>query len=211
MRLLARLPTGADYDESVMLQTQLRLAGSGYYDSVFLVMDTEAPDPLTAPVIAQLREAQYQRLVFGVGINTDIGAHFSIDHIHNEPIVGWRALSKLAYDNETATISSDWMSLPNKRLAQGGGRLAQTRRSGQLHRQQQPCARRPQPGRWQPYRPQPHPAVRLHPQPGLGRAPFRIRREPDLGLDRPLLRQPDCTVTRHGPGRGSGPRHYLDR
>ena len=114
VRLLARLPTGADYDESVMLQAQLRLASSGYYDSVFLVMDTEAPDPLTAPVIAQLREAQYQRLVFGVGISTDIGARFSIDHIHNEPIVGWRALSKLAYDNETATISSDWMSLPNE-------------------------------------------------------------------------------------------------
>lgn len=113
-RLLARLPTGADYDEAVMLQAQQRLASSGYYDSVFLVLDTEAPDPLTAPVIAQLREAQFQRMVFGIGISTDSGPRFSIDHIHNQPINGWRALSKLSYDNKTASIGSEWMSLPDE-------------------------------------------------------------------------------------------------
>ena len=114
VRLLARVPTGSDYDETLLLQAQQRLATSGYYDSVFLVLDTEAPDPLTAPVIAQVREAPYQRLVFGIGVSTDNGPRISMDHIHNEPIVGWRALSKLSYDNTSAAIGSDWMSLPNE-------------------------------------------------------------------------------------------------
>ncbi len=114
LRLLARVPTGSDYDEGLLLEAQQRLASSGYYDSVFLIVDPESPDPLAATVTAQVREAQYQRLVFGVGISTDNGPRFSIDHIHNEPIVGWRALSKLSYDNATASLGSEWISLPDE-------------------------------------------------------------------------------------------------
>ena len=42
-RRLARLPTGSVYDEAEMLDAQQRLANSGYYDAVFLTLDTEAP------------------------------------------------------------------------------------------------------------------------------------------------------------------------
>jgi translocation and assembly module TamA len=56
-----------------MLDAQQRLANSGYYDAVFLTLDTESPDPQAAPVIAQVREAKLQKLVFGAGLSTDSG------------------------------------------------------------------------------------------------------------------------------------------
>ena len=113
-RRLARLPTGAVYDEAEMLDAQLRLASSGYYDAVFLTLDTEGTDPEAAPVVAQVREAPLQKLVFGPGFSTDSGARLSLEHIHNQlPVIGWRAVSKLSLDRETKHASSEWTDLPN--------------------------------------------------------------------------------------------------
>ncbi|MES2927623.1 MAG: BamA/TamA family outer membrane protein [Pseudomonadota bacterium] len=113
-RRLARLPTGAVYDEAELLDAQLRLASSGYYDSVFLTLDTEGTDPQAAPVVAQVREAPTQKLVFGPGFSTDSGARLSLEHIHNQlPVIGWRAVSKLSLDRETKHASSEWTDLPN--------------------------------------------------------------------------------------------------
>ena len=113
-RRLARLPTGAVYDEAELLDAQLRLASSGYYDSVFLTLDTEGTDPQAAPVVAQVREAPMQKLVFGPGFSTDSGARLSLEHIHNQlPVIGWRAVSKLSLDRETKHASSEWTDLPN--------------------------------------------------------------------------------------------------
>ena len=113
-RRLARLPTGAVYDEAEMLDAQLRLASSGYYDAVFLTLDTEGTDPEAAPVVAQVREAPLQKLVFGPGFSTDSGARLSLEHIHNQlPVIGWRAVSKLSLDRETKNASSEWTALPN--------------------------------------------------------------------------------------------------
>lgn len=115
-RRLARLPSGAVYDEAEMLDAQLRLASSGYYDAVFLTLDTEGTDPQAAPVVAQVREAKVQKLVFGPGFSTDSGARLSLEHIHNQmPGLGWRAVSKLAVDRETQQASSEWTDLPNDR------------------------------------------------------------------------------------------------
>ena len=47
-RRLARLPTGAVYSEVQMLDAQQRLASSGYYDAVFLMLDTEGTHPEAA-------------------------------------------------------------------------------------------------------------------------------------------------------------------
>ncbi|MDY0107173.1 MAG: outer membrane protein assembly factor, partial [Giesbergeria sp.] len=113
-RRLARLPTGTEYDEAQLLDAQLRLASSGYYDAVFLTLDTEGTDPLAAPVVAQVREAPLQKLVSGVGLSTDSGARLSLDHTHNRlPVIGWRALSKLALDRNTKRLGTDWMALPD--------------------------------------------------------------------------------------------------
>ncbi|WP_436126871.1 autotransporter assembly complex protein TamA [Acidovorax sp. LjRoot117] len=113
-RRLARLPTGAVYDEAELLDAQLRLASSGYYDAVFLTLDTEGTDPQAAPVVAQVREAPLQKLVFGPGFSTDSGARLSLEHIHNKlPGIGWRAVSKLSLDRETKLASTEWTALPD--------------------------------------------------------------------------------------------------
>ncbi len=115
-RRIARLPTGAPYDQAQLLEAQQRLASSGYYDTVFLRLDTDSPTPEAAPVLAQVREAPLQKWVFGVGISTDSGARFHIDHTHNRlPGIGWRAISKLSLDQKNQLISSQWMDLPNER------------------------------------------------------------------------------------------------
>ena len=117
-RRLARLPTGAPYSEQQLLDAQQRLASSGYYDAVFLALDTEGVDRDSAsaavPVVAQLREAPLQKAVFGVGFSTDAGPRASLDHTHNRlPGIGWRALSKIEYSSKRKHLSTDWTALPD--------------------------------------------------------------------------------------------------
>lgn len=114
-RRLARLPTGAVYSEARLLDAQQRLASSGYYDAVFLTLDTEGTDPEAAPVTAQVREAKLQKWVFGVGVSTDSGPRLSVDHIYNRlPLLGWRAVSKLQLDRKVSLLSTDWTALPDE-------------------------------------------------------------------------------------------------
>jgi len=114
MRRVARVPTGEDYDQQKLLDAQQRMASSGYFDSVFLTLDTEASDPLAAPVLAQVREAPLQKVVAGVGFTTDSGPRLSLDHIHNQvPLLGWRAVSKLSIDNNTRSLGTELNSIPN--------------------------------------------------------------------------------------------------
>ncbi len=113
-RRIARLPTGTDYDQQKLLDAQQRLASSGYYDSVFLTLDTENGSPLAAPVIAQLREAPLQKVVLGAGFTTDNGPRLSIDHIHNQiPLLGWRAVSRLSVDRDIKSLGTEWNAIPD--------------------------------------------------------------------------------------------------
>ncbi|MFS2166781.1 autotransporter assembly complex protein TamA [Variovorax sp. Varisp62] len=115
-RRIARLPSGTDYDQQKLLDAQQRLASSGYYDSVFLTLDTESGNPLAAPVIAQLREAPLQKVVLGVGFTTDNGPRLSIDHIHNQiPLLGWRAVSRLSVDRDIKSLGTEWKAIPDDR------------------------------------------------------------------------------------------------
>lgn len=129
-RRIARLPTGADYDQQKLLDAQQRLASSGYYDSVFLTLDTESGNPLAAPVTAQLREAPLQKVVLGAGFTTDSGPRLSVDHIHNRmPLLGWRAVSKLSLDREVQSLGSEWNAIPGDngwRWFGGGGLKRET-------------------------------------------------------------------------------------
>ncbi|MDA7415428.1 autotransporter assembly complex protein TamA [Xenophilus arseniciresistens] len=114
-RRIARVPTGEVYDQQKLLDAQQRLASSGYYDSVFLTLDTEQGLPTFAPVIAQVREAPYQKVVLGVGFTTDNGPRVSVDHIHNRmPLLGWRAVSKLSVERDTQVLNTTWTSLPGE-------------------------------------------------------------------------------------------------
>jgi len=115
---IARLPAGREYSQQELLDAQQRLASSGYYDSVFLTLDTSAAQPestaVTAPVIAQVREAQLQKWVLGVGVSTDSGPRLSVDHIHNRlPFIGWRAVTKANINTRNPLLSTNWTALPD--------------------------------------------------------------------------------------------------
>lgn len=130
---IARLPEGEEYDQTALVDAQLRLASSGYYDSVFLTLanvpqqgESAAEDEealkrkgaqVTTPVIAQVREAQMQKWVFGVGMSTDTGPRLSVDHIHNRlPWLGWRAVTRMRFDRKNPLISTQWTALPDETL-----------------------------------------------------------------------------------------------
>ncbi|GAA6121763.1 BamA/TamA family outer membrane protein [Acidovorax sp. FG27] len=114
-RRIARLPEGEEYSETALLDAQQRLASSGYYDAVFLSVDTDGTDPQAAPVVAQVREAPLKKVVFGVGLSTDSGPRLSLDHIHNRmPGLGWRAVSKLSVDRKNKLASTEWTALPEE-------------------------------------------------------------------------------------------------
>ena len=110
---LARLTPGADYDQTQLVEAQRRLVDSGYFDSVFVSLDTSA-DPQSAPVRVQLHEALLKKLVLGIGASTDSGARLSVEHTHHKvPGIGWRAVSKLLLDRETRSIGTELTAPPD--------------------------------------------------------------------------------------------------
>ncbi|MEO7241734.1 MAG: BamA/TamA family outer membrane protein [Variovorax sp.] len=114
-RRIARVPVGTEYDQQKLLDAQQRLASSGYYDSVFLTLNTDGTDAQAVPVIAQVTEAQLQKLVLGFGFTTDKGPRISVDHTHNKlPLLGWRAVTKVSIDKKDKTLSSEITGLPDE-------------------------------------------------------------------------------------------------
>lgn len=110
---LARLSPGSPYSQADLVAAQQRLTDSGYFDSAFITLNTQA-DPTAAPVQLKLREARLQKLVLGVGASTDSGPRLSAEHTHHKvPGIGWRAVSKLLLDRETRAIGSELTSPPD--------------------------------------------------------------------------------------------------
>lgn len=110
---LARLTPGSTYSQAELVQAQQRLADSGFFDSAYVSLDTTR-DPEHAPVMIQVREALLKKLVLGVGISTDAGPRLSLEHTHHKlPLIGWRAVSKLALDRETQTLSTELTAPPD--------------------------------------------------------------------------------------------------
>ncbi|QJW83974.1 BamA/TamA family outer membrane protein [Ramlibacter terrae] len=109
---LARLPVGMVYDQEKIVQAQLRLAASGYFDSAFIFVDPEG-DPDAAPVQVTVREAPMQKVVLGVGITTDGGPRLTPEHTHNRlPAIGWRAQTKLQLEKRNPLAQTEWTSIP---------------------------------------------------------------------------------------------------
>ena len=110
---LARLNPGDIYDQRKLVEAQQRLAGSGYFDSAYVLVDPDS-DPSAAPVNVQLREAKLQKVVLGIGLTTDTGPRASIEHTHNRvPGLDWRAVTKLQLDRKTPLAQTEWTSLPD--------------------------------------------------------------------------------------------------
>jgi translocation and assembly module TamA len=113
VRNIARIPTGRVYREDDLLDAQQRLVTSGYFDSAFLLLDNSERNPDEATVIAQLREAKMQKMVFGVGISTDTGIRVSVDHTHNEmPPLEWRALNQVEAGLKAQSLATTWTDMP---------------------------------------------------------------------------------------------------
>ncbi len=113
---IARLKPGSAYDRTNLLEAQQRLQDSGYFDSVFLSLQTDG-DPQAAPVQVTLREATRNKLVLGVGASTDSGARVSVEHTdHQLPVLGWRGVSKLLLDRDNQQIGTELTSQPDEDL-----------------------------------------------------------------------------------------------
>ena len=110
---LARLNEGDIYDQNQLVQAQLRLASSGYFDSAYIFVDPQA-DPLAAPVQVQVREAKLQKVILGVGVTTDSGPRASVEHTHHRvPGIGWRAVTKLQLEKKSPFAQTEWTAIPD--------------------------------------------------------------------------------------------------
>jgi translocation and assembly module TamA len=110
---LVRLKPGDIYDQRKLIEAQQRLAGSGYFDSAYVLVDPDS-DPEAAPVTVQVREAKLQKVVLGVGLTTDTGPRASIEHTHNRvPGLDWRAVTKLQLDRKLPLVQTEWTALPD--------------------------------------------------------------------------------------------------
>ena len=113
MRRLARLPEGSDYDLKELMAAQQRLSSSGYFNSVYVRVDTTS-DPQAAQILVTLREARLQKITLGIGASSDSGARFSAEHLHQQvPGLGWRALSKVSLDRDTQSLSTELTAPPD--------------------------------------------------------------------------------------------------
>ncbi len=111
---LARLTTGAPYDQYQLVEAQQRLASSGYFDSAYIFVDPES-DPNAAPVQVQVREAKLQKIILGVGVTTDTGPRASVEHTHlRVPGTNWRAVTKLQLEKKAPFAQTEWTSIPDE-------------------------------------------------------------------------------------------------
>ena len=109
---IARLPPGSIYDQDRIQRAQLRLVGSGYFDSAFIYVDPGA-DPAAAPVQVSVRESPLHKLVLGVGLSTDAGPRASVEYTHNRlPGLDWRAVSKLQLERKAPFIGTELFAIP---------------------------------------------------------------------------------------------------
>ncbi|MBV8618521.1 MAG: BamA/TamA family outer membrane protein [Curvibacter sp.] len=113
VRRLAQIPPGSLYTQARLLEAQQRVADSGYFDSVFMSIDTQG-DPQAAVIRVQVREAKRKKLVLGLGASTDSGARLSSEYTDLQlPGLDWRETSKLSLDRETKTLGTELSSQPD--------------------------------------------------------------------------------------------------
>lgn len=113
---LARIKTGQAYRQSDLLEAQQRLVASGFYDSVFVSLDTEG-SAQAMPVKIELKEALRQKWVVGLGVRSDNGPRVSAEYTqHRVPGLDWRAVTKLSVDKTVQTLSLDLLGQPNQDL-----------------------------------------------------------------------------------------------
>ena len=114
VRNFSRLRPADNYLLDELQKAQQRLAESGYFDSVFLYVNPEDPNPEAADIHVVVREAYYQKLTIGPGYSTDNGPRLTLEYLHNEiPLLGWQAITALKVDSDNQQIESTLSSIPS--------------------------------------------------------------------------------------------------
>jgi translocation and assembly module TamA len=115
-RRLANLPTGRSYRQADLLEAQQRLVLSGFYDAVFVSLDTEGPAS-AMPVRIELKETQLQRWQLGLGVRSDSGPRLSLEHTqHRVPGLDWRAVTRVSVDRVLQSAALDLLAPPDDSL-----------------------------------------------------------------------------------------------
>jgi translocation and assembly module TamA len=113
---LAHLTPGAVYQQNDLLMAQQRLVASGFYDAVFVSLDSPASAEGT-PVKVELKETLRQKWVVGLGVRSDTGPRLTAEYTHLRlPRLDWRAATKLSVDPHLQSWSLDMLALPDPQL-----------------------------------------------------------------------------------------------
>lgn len=118
---LAHLSPGAVYQQNDLLLAQQRLVASGFYDAVFVSLDTEG-DVNAMPIKVELKETLRQKWVMGVGVRSDNGPRLTAEYTqHRIPGLDWRGVTKLSVDRLQQTWSLDLLAPPDASLWRWNG------------------------------------------------------------------------------------------
>jgi len=109
------LQPGDDYDREKLIVYQRRLAGTGYFASVLARIDTDAPDPASAPLRVAVIEAPAKQVEAGVSYNTDVGVRLQLRY-SDQDLAGkaWRVRTALALDSKIQGVQVDFDSPPRE-------------------------------------------------------------------------------------------------
>lgn len=114
VRNFTRLREGEDFLQEDIMKAQQRLAESGYFESVFLFVNPEDPNPEAAKVNVMVREAHYQKMTFGPGFSTDNGPRLTLEYRHNQvPLLGWQAITNLHVDADNQRAELTLSAIPD--------------------------------------------------------------------------------------------------
>ncbi len=82
---LANYELGVPVTEDFLLDFQERLQQSGLFDRATVTLPRQVDDPAHAPVQVRLTERKLQQATVGVGYSANVGAQFTLDHVHHRP------------------------------------------------------------------------------------------------------------------------------
>lgn len=84
---------GAPVTETLLLDFQDRLAGSGLFESVNVTLDPDPAQAAAARIVARLRESPLQVYTFGIGFSSNNGPRASVEHAWRR-VFGWAASAR---------------------------------------------------------------------------------------------------------------------
>ncbi len=82
---IADLRPGEPATEATVLDIQERLQQSNLFDRITVSLDSSPAVPHATPVVVRLGERALQEATVGVGFGANVGARFTLSHVHRRP------------------------------------------------------------------------------------------------------------------------------